>query len=552
MDGVTDAPFRAVMAKFGRPDVIFTEFVPVEAITHNAVRVMQDFLYSEVERPVVAQIYGGDPESFYKVAHVVCELGFDGIDINMGCPAKKVVHRGCGAGLIQTPELAKQIVRAVQRGVKDWADGQKLETLGLSNRILKWVTDFKSPLPLGERVRVRATIPVSIKTRIGYSENTVTDWVKHLLETEPVAITLHGRTLKQMYKGEADWEAIAAAAEIIRQTPTLVLGNGDIKSAADAVQKIRASKVDGVLIGRATYGNPWILTQKDDIRRAVAEGPLPERHGVTPEEAMECMLEHARCFEEIRPDIRYVAMRKHFTWYAKWIPTLRARRKELMQINSYRELVELIDRHSREGGDMKIILASTSPRRKEILEMMGVPFTAVSPTFMESPRPDLAPADEAKLFACEKAQSIAKQFPDALIIGSDTLIECDGRKIGKPIDASDAEKMLAFLCGRTHRIYTAVAILNTHNNSCTETLITIDVTMRPATHSEIAAYVVTGAPLDKAGSYAIQGEGKKFITEIKGDYWAAVGLPVEWVAQVLRKHGFLVRVIPQSELLASP
>lgn len=344
MDGVTDAPFRSVMAKFGRPDVIFTEFVPVEAITHNAVRVMQDFLYSEVERPVVAQIYGGDPEAFYKVAHVVCELGFDGVDINMGCPAKKVVHRGCGAGLIQTPELAKAIVRATRMGVQDWANGQELHSLGLSNRILKWVETFQSQRAArGEPVapRERKVIPISVKTRIGYTENIVTDWVKHLLEAEPAAITLHGRTLKQMYKGDADWDAIAAAAEVIHQTPTLVLGNGDVKSAVDAMKKIRASGVDGVLIGRATYGNPWVLSQGDDIRRGLIDNVVPERHWVTPEEAMACMLEHARCFEEIRPDIRYVAMRKHFAWYSKWIPALHGRKKELMQINSYAELVDL-------------------------------------------------------------------------------------------------------------------------------------------------------------------------------------------------------------------
>lgn len=186
----------------------------------------------------------------------------------------------------------------------------------------------------------------------------------------------------------------------------------------------------------------------------------------------------------------------------------------------------------------QIILASTSPRRKEILEMIGVPFTAVSPSFSEAPCPDLSPGDEAKLFACEKAQSVAKQFPDALIIGSDTLIECEGKKIGKPIDADDAEKMLAFLCGRTHRIYTAVAIFDTADNSCTEMLITVDVDMRPATHDEIAAYVATGEPLDKAGSYAIQGGGRQFITEIRGDYWAAVGLPKEWIVKQLKLSSF--------------
>ncbi len=200
---------------------------------------------------------------------------------------------------------------------------------------------------------------------------------------------------------------------------------------------------------------------------------------------------------------------------------------------------------------MQIILASTSPRRKEIMEMLDVPFTAVSPSFVETPIPDISPADEAKLFACEKAQSIAKQFDNALIIGSDTLIECEGRKIGKPIDVEDAEKMLAFLCGRTHRIYTAVAIFDTSANSCIETLITVDVTMRTATRGDIAAYVATGEPLDKAGSYAIQGGGKQFITEIKGDYWAAVGLPVVFVTHELRKHGFLVQDIKQPEFVAS-
>lgn len=334
MDGVTDAPFRYVTAKHGRPDVMFTEFVPVEAITHNAVKVMTDFLYSEIERPVVAQIYGGDPESFYKVAHVVCELGFDGLDINMGCPAKKVVHRGCGAGLIRTPDLAKEIVRACQRGVQDWVNGSTLERVGLSKRIVEWVNERRCE-------RDRKAIPVSVKTRIGYSENTVTEWVKHLLEVEPVAISIHGRTLKQMYKGDADWEAIAAAAEVIHQTPTLVLGNGDVKNAADAAEKIRTSGVDGVLIGRAAYGNPWIFAQKEEIRRAVAKGQSPERRWISPEEGRGVMIEHARYFESLRPELRFFVMRKHIAWYMHQIPELRQRKKELMLVNSSEELAAI-------------------------------------------------------------------------------------------------------------------------------------------------------------------------------------------------------------------
>lgn len=173
------------------------------------------------------------------------------------------------------------------------------------------------------------------------------------------------------------------------------------------------------------------------------------------------------------------------------------------------------------------------------MEELGLPYTAVAPAFVEAPREDLSPEAEAKLFAYEKAKSVATQFPEALIVGSDTLIECEGRKIGKPMDAADAEKMLGFLCGRTHRIYTAVSVLNTTDGTHAERLETIDVTMRAASVEEIAAYVATGEPLDKAGAYAIQGGGKKLITEIKGDYWAAVGLPLEWVKNQLAKTSCL-------------
>lgn len=350
MDGVTDAPFRRITAQHGRPDVIFTEFVPVEAITHNAVKVMQDFLYSKIERPVVAQIYGADPESFYKVAHVVCEMGFDGLDINMGCPAKNVVHSGCGAGLIKDPPRAKAIIRACKQAVKDWTEGSTMERVGIPEGIIRWVRERNSPLPLGEgqgegAVQVKQCIPITVKTRIGYSENIVIDWVKHLLEVEPVVISIHGRTLKQMYKGDANWEAIAQAAEIIHQTPTLVLGNGDVRTPMDAAQKIRASGVDGVLVGRSAYGNPWIFRQKEEIRSNsilsaadVAQNDQLKPLVITPEERLDVLLEHARLFEEMRPDVRYVAMRKHIAWYAHYIPELRTRKKELMQVNSYEEL----------------------------------------------------------------------------------------------------------------------------------------------------------------------------------------------------------------------
>ena len=126
MDGITDASFRYITAKHGGPDVTLTEFVNIQSAFYSPQTLLKDFSYSEIERPVAAQIYGKTPEFFYKVAHVVCELGFDGLDINMGCPAKNVAAAGCGAALIRTPDLACEIIRAARQGVYDWSTGRTL------------------------------------------------------------------------------------------------------------------------------------------------------------------------------------------------------------------------------------------------------------------------------------------------------------------------------------------------------------------------------------------------------------------------------------------
>ena len=133
MDGVTDASFRFIAAEHGGPDVTLTEFVNIQSALYSPHTLLKDFTYSEIERPVVAQIYGKTPDLFYKVAHVVCELGFYGLDINMGCPAKKVAASGCGAALIRAPDLAREIIRATQRGIQDWQRGQTLRDVGFDD-----------------------------------------------------------------------------------------------------------------------------------------------------------------------------------------------------------------------------------------------------------------------------------------------------------------------------------------------------------------------------------------------------------------------------------
>ena len=341
MDGVTDASFRLVAARYGRPDLCMTEFTSVEGICCGADGFTQDFAYGEDERPILAQIYGRTPEAFYRVAHIVCELGFDGLDINMGCPAKNVANKGCGAGLILNPELAVTIIRESRRGIADWTAGQRLEELGLAPEVLQRVRRMNRGRA---RPETRRAIPLSVKTRVGYDRVAVDEWIPVLLKEQPAALSLHGRTLKQMYKGFADWDAIGRAVELARGLPTLVLGNGDLKSMSDAVKRIRQTGVDGVLLGRGAMGNPWIFQDKQwakDTLAGVVHTDLPERD-VTREERTRVLLEHSRHFESLWGEKRFPVMRKHLAWYCKGFRGAAQWRAQLVRAVNAEEVARIV------------------------------------------------------------------------------------------------------------------------------------------------------------------------------------------------------------------
>lgn len=352
MDGVTDAPCRTMHGIHGRPDIIMTEFTNVEGLWRGSERILRDFLYTPVERPVVAQIFGCRPEYFYKAAHIVCELGFDGVDINMGCPASSIANKGGGAALIRLPETAKEIVRATQQGVRDWANGQTLEDLEIDPlrvQQIKQMNEDRAQI-WGDHVQQeRHLLPVSVKTRLGYNSIVIKDWIQELLELEPAVISLHGRTLAQHYKGEANWEAIATAAEIVRKTDTLILGNGDIHSLYEASERIRMSGVNGVLIGRATFGNPWIFKNKALLKQLLADDIIPTPENLpdvepTREERFYMALEHARMHAKLKGQTHYVEMRKHMGWYLGHFAGAKHVRNELVRINSLIEVEEIIKR----------------------------------------------------------------------------------------------------------------------------------------------------------------------------------------------------------------
>jgi septum formation protein len=189
---------------------------------------------------------------------------------------------------------------------------------------------------------------------------------------------------------------------------------------------------------------------------------------------------------------------------------------------------------------MRLILASTSPRRREILALLGLPFDVIQPDFEETLSSQRGIQEEVIEFAFGKAESVARNNPQAMVIGSDTMISLDEAKIGKPRDLSDARAMLCKLAGRTHYIYTSVAIIDGSGGPGLRALEKVTVLMRDFSDAEVEAYLACGESLDKAGAYSIQGEGRQLIASIEGDYLAAVGLPLKAIADYLNDRGIAV------------
>lgn len=324
MDGVTDAAYRAIVDTYGKPDFLMTEFVPVAALRKGAYQALRGLIKHDTETPTIAQFFGTDPREFYEAAHIAGELGFDGIDINMGCPDRSIAKKGAGAGLIRTPSLAQKIIRETHAGMRAWSEGETLEEAGIHPRVIAEIRAYQKSF--GKEI-LRRTIPISVKTRIGYDLPQTKEWIAHILEERPDNLTVHGRTLKQMYTGEANWEEIGLAAQLGRDVGIPVIGSGDVSSREEARSKIATYGVNGVIIGRAAFGNPWIFA------------------GIHPNvvERIDVALEHARMFSEILSDSHYLSMRKHLAWYCRGFHDATKYRERLMQVVNYHDVVAILD-----------------------------------------------------------------------------------------------------------------------------------------------------------------------------------------------------------------
>lgn len=307
MADVTDAAFRRVIAKYGKPDVMWTEFVSCDGICSSGREaLLQDLMYDESERPIIAQVFGATPEHFYQTALLVRELGFDGIDINMGCPDKNIQKQNAGAKLIQNPQLAKKIIAETKRGAGD--------------------------------------LPVSVKTRIGYTKNTLDEWLPHILEMEPAAITLHGRTKKEMSDVPAHWDVIARGVELTQvyysgNDRPCILGNGDVQTIEEAFEKVSRYGVDGVMVGRGMFGNPWFFADKD----AFKNGDTIRSHEIALQEKARVMVEHSRLFEELLGESkRFDVMKKHYKAYIHGFDGARELRMKLMAARNTDDVMETL------------------------------------------------------------------------------------------------------------------------------------------------------------------------------------------------------------------
>ncbi len=342
MDGVTDHPFRHIQKRYGNPDLLVTEFVRVERLAAGEMKLLRMLLYDESQRPIAAQVYGTTPAAFRAVAVLLCRLGFDGIDINMGCPSSSVAENGAGAGLIRTPELATEIIAATRAGVADWHNGATAWDLpDLPPEVAELVEMTHAQLP--PRFQQQRSIPVSVKTRIGYDQPQVDNWIPHLLDAAPAAIGIHGRTLAQAYGGRADWDAIGRAVELARGSGTLVLGNGDVANRIDGLARTRAFGVDGVLIGRASHGNPFVFCADPDDPHESMQGD-----GVAGSQfpLLAIAAEHAALFEASLsewPSYSFHLMHKHLRWYARRVPGARALRRKLIEARTAADVHHVLE-----------------------------------------------------------------------------------------------------------------------------------------------------------------------------------------------------------------
>ena len=315
MEDVTDASFRFICKEFGA-DMMYTEFISSDGLIRDAKKSIAKLVTHDYEAPIGIQIYGNIPEAMVDAAKMAEDAvritgghGADLIDINFGCPVSKIARRGAGSGMMREPDKIVQITKMVVDAVK---------------------------------------LPVTVKTRLGWDEDSkiIVELARRLQDVGIKALTIHGRTRAQMYKGEADWSLIAK----VKEDPAIqipIIGNGDIDSAQKAAEAFNRYGVDGIMIGRATYGRPWIFKE---IRDYLDKGVLPQPMSV--KQRVEIARRHFAKSLEVKGEVVGVLeMRRHLSCYFKGLPDFKETRLKLVTTKDTGEIYSLLDYISERWGE---------------------------------------------------------------------------------------------------------------------------------------------------------------------------------------------------------
>ncbi len=296
MYDVTDVVFRQIIAQTAKPNVMFTEFVNTDAFISAGRAKIESKLWTTPEQtPVIAQIWGINPESYFKTAQELAQMGFAGIDINMGCPQKSEMKIGACAALIANPNLAKEIVAATKQGAGD--------------------------------------LPVSVKTRIGLKKVNTEEWIGFLLAQDVATLTIHARTAAQMSDVSADWSQIAKAVELknIINPKTIIIGNGDVKDCAHGESLCAETGANGYMIGRGIFENPWAFV--------MPVSQIENRR----EKLLQLAIKHLELYRETYSGERnYNITKRFFKIYARDFEGAGDLRAKLMDTNSEDEAIKLI------------------------------------------------------------------------------------------------------------------------------------------------------------------------------------------------------------------
>ena len=319
MADVTDVVFRNLFAKYsqhgksdGGPDVFWTEFVSSDGLmSEGKDHLLKDLVFTENERPIVAQIFGANPDTVRYSASLVQDLGFDGIDINMGCPDRSVEKQGAGAALIQNPKRAREIIQSAKKGAP--------------------------------------SLPVSVKTRIGYRKDEIDTWIPTLLDEGIDALTIHARTRKELSLVPARWEHVYRVVSLAESYETTIIGNGDVATLEDGIRLAAETGATGVMVGRGAFGNPWFFNKRKCPVHSCYIG-MPTQtfvrkrcECISVEEKLRVLIEHTAQFEQqLGRHKNFAIMKKHYSAYVTGFAGAKELRMALMGCDDASQIEEVI------------------------------------------------------------------------------------------------------------------------------------------------------------------------------------------------------------------